>query len=97
VTEEVLTELLEHEKRYWRRAAMAESLSSDGRVLKAVVAAAILLGAKGIAEAAAVAGRVPDLAGKPDSDLRAWAKWLYGLNAPAPTEASAQCNRTCSR
>jgi hypothetical protein len=83
-TGQVLAELLEHEARYWRRAATREGLPTDGRVLKAVVAAAILLGADGLAEAAAVARRVPDLCGKADGDLRAWARWLYGLYPASP-------------
>ena len=46
---------------------------------KAVSAAAILLGAESLDEAADVAGRVPDLSGKPTGDLRGWARWLYDL------------------
>ena len=83
VTGQVLAELLEHEARYWRRAAAA-GLTGDGRVLKAVVAAAVLLGAGGLDEAAAVAGRVPDLAGQPAGELRGWARWLYGLYPAGP-------------
>ena len=84
VTGQVLAELLEHEARYWRRAAAAAGLTGDGRVLKAVVAAAVLLGAGGLDEAAAVAGRVPDLAGQPAGELRGWARWLYGLYPAGP-------------
>lgn len=79
VTEGVLGELLEHEARYWRRTAKLAGLNADGQVLKAAVAAAVLLGAGDLAEAAAVAGRVPDLAGAPTGELRRWARWLYGL------------------
>ena len=79
VNERVLAELLEHEARYWRRTAKAGGLPGDGPVLKAVVAATILLGAADLAEAADVARRVPDLAGQPAGELRAWGRWLYGL------------------
>jgi tetratricopeptide (TPR) repeat protein len=75
----VLGELLEHEARYWRRTAKSAGLTADGPVLKAVAAAAILLGAGDLTEAAAVAGRVPDLAGARPGDLRRWGRWLYGL------------------
>src|SRR5262249_46445160 len=75
----LLDELLAHEARDWRGIAGAGGLSGDGPVLKAVVAAAVLLGAAGLAEAAGVAGRVPDLARKPGGELRAWGRWLYGL------------------
>ena len=74
-----LDELLEHEARYWRRTAAAARLSDDGRVLKPVVAAAALLGAADLDDAAAVAGRVPDLAGAGPGELRRWGRWLYGL------------------
>jgi hypothetical protein len=74
VTEGVLGELLGHEARYWRRTAASSGLPDDGRVLKAVVAAAILLGAGDLGEAAAVAGRVPDLAGAGAGELRQWAR-----------------------
>ena len=79
VTEGVLGELLTHEARYWRRAARFRGLTGEGQVLKAAIAAAILLGARDLGEAAAVAGRVPDLAGIPRGELRRWARWLYGL------------------
>jgi tetratricopeptide (TPR) repeat protein len=84
VTDGVLGELLEHEARYWRRSAASAGLTADGPVLKAVVAAAVLLGARDLAEAAAVAGRVPDLAGTPAGGLRQWARWLYGLYPAGP-------------
>jgi hypothetical protein len=83
-TEGVLGELLEHEARYWRRSATSAGLPEDGRVLKAVVAGAILLGATNLKEAAAVAGRVPDLAGAPARDRRRWARWLYDLYPGGP-------------
>ena len=54
-------------------------LSEDGRVLKPVVAAAALLGAADLDDAATVAGRVPDLAGATPGELREWGRWLYGL------------------
>jgi tetratricopeptide (TPR) repeat protein len=79
VTESVLGELLEHEARYWRRAAAAHGLQDDGRVLKTVVAAAVLLGAGSLEEAAAVASRVPDLAGEGGGVLRRWGRWLFEL------------------
>ena len=85
VTAEVLDELLEHEARYWRRKAAAAGLASDGRVLKPVVAAAALLGASSVDEAAELAGRVPDLAGAALGDRRQWAYWLYDLY-PAGTD-----------
>ena len=74
-----LDELLEHEARYWRRTAAAARLSDDGRVFKPVVAAAALLGAADLDDAATVAGRVPDLAGAGPGELRRWGRWLYGL------------------
>ncbi len=79
VTDGVLGELLEHEARYWRRTAKSCELTADGRVLKAVIAAAILLGAADLEEAAALAGRVPDLAGTAPGDLRSWGRWLLQL------------------
>ena len=79
VDEGVLGELLIHEARYWRRAAEAAGLADDGALVKAVVAAAALLGAGSVAEAAQVAARVPDLAGISAGDRRRWARWLYGL------------------
>ena len=84
VAEGVLGELLEHEARYWRRAAAASGLREDGPVLKAVVAASVLLGAGDLEEAAAVAGRVPDLAGAHAWELRQWARWLFGLYPAGP-------------
>ena len=75
----VLGELLEHEARYWRRTARSFGLTADGQVLKAAVAASILLGAGSLAEAAAAVGRIPDLAGASAGDLRQWARWLYQL------------------
>ena len=68
-----------HEARYWRRAARAAGLAGDGAVVKAVVAAAALLGASSVGEAAQVVGRVPDLAGTSEAQRRSWARWLYGL------------------
>jgi hypothetical protein len=82
VSEGMLGELLVHEARYWRRTAASYGLPGDGAVLKAVVAAAILLGARDLEEAAAAAGRVPDLAGTPAGELRRWGRWLYGLYLP---------------
>src|SRR5204862_5984465 len=58
----VLDELLEHEARYWRRTATAARLTEDGAVLKPVVAAAALLGADNLTEAAELVARVPELA-----------------------------------
>ena len=84
VTEGVLDELLRHEARYWRRTAMSCGLPKDGRVLRAVVAAAILLGACDLEEAVAVTGRVPDLAGASTGNLRQWARWLYLLYPSGP-------------
>ena len=85
VAERLLDELLIHEARYWRRSAAATGLSEDGALLKAVVAAAALLGAANQAEAAAMVARVPDLADASQAQRRSWARWLYGLY-PADTE-----------
>ena len=74
-----LDELLEHEARYWRRTAAGAGLPEDGALLKPAVAAAALLGADNLAEAADLLRRVPDLAGTPMAQRRAWARWLYGL------------------
>jgi tetratricopeptide (TPR) repeat protein len=82
VTERVLDELLEHEARYWRRTADAWRLSGSGPLVKPAVAAATLLGATGVAEAAQVLARVPDLSGSPLAQRRQWARWLYGLYPP---------------
>ena len=79
VTSGVLGELLQHEARYWRRTAAVSGLTPDGRVLKAVVASLILLGAEDADEAEEVAGRVPDLAGASAGELRRWGRWLSGL------------------
>ena len=84
VTEGVLDELLAHEAGYWRRSVASCGLPDDGRVIKPVVAAAILLGADSLEEAAAVAGRVPDLGHAPAGDLRRWARWLYDLYPAGP-------------
>jgi tetratricopeptide (TPR) repeat protein len=84
VREKVLAELLVHEARYWRRAASAAGLPGDGPALKAVAAAAALLGAADLPEAARVAGRVPDLAGETEGMLRRWARWLYSLYPGGP-------------
>jgi hypothetical protein len=80
----ILGELLEHEARYWRRTAAMAGLTDDGRVLKPVVATAALLSATGLEEAAAVAGRVPDLAEADAGTLRQWGRWLYGLYPAEP-------------
>jgi tetratricopeptide (TPR) repeat protein len=48
------------------------------------VAAAVLLSASGLDDAASVAGRVPDLAGTAQGVLREWARWLYGLYPDGP-------------
>ncbi len=75
----VLNELLEHEARYWRRTAAARGLPDDGPLVKPIVAAAALLGAGSVAEAAEVVARVPDLSGTSLAQRRRWARWLYGL------------------
>ena len=80
----ILGELLEHEARYWRRTAAMAGLTDDGRVIKPVVAAAALVSAAGLEEAAAVAGRVPDLAEAAAGTLRQWGRWLYGLYPAGP-------------
>jgi tetratricopeptide (TPR) repeat protein len=74
-----------HEARYWRRAAAAVGLPEDGALLKAVVAAAALLGAVNLADAATTVAHVPDLADAPLAQRRLWARWLYQLY-PADTE-----------
>jgi Tetratricopeptide repeat len=79
VAQGLLDELLVHEARYWRRAAAASGLPDGGALLKAVVAAAALLGAASLAETAATVSRVPDLADAPQAQRRLWARWLYGL------------------
>ena len=79
VTSRVLGELLEHEARHWQRTAAAAGLSGDGRVLNAVVAALVVAGADDEDQAAAVAGRVPDLAGLADGEPHRWGQWLAGL------------------
>ena len=80
-----LDELLEHEARYWRRAAARAGLPEDGAVLRPAVAAAALLGAGNLADAADLLERVPDLAGTSLAQRRSWARWLYGLY-PADAE-----------
>jgi tetratricopeptide (TPR) repeat protein len=79
----VLAELLEHEARYWQRAARAAGLSTDGTVLRQVTAAAALLGSRDQAETAQLAGRVPGLAGASRARRRSWAHWLHELYPPA--------------
>jgi tetratricopeptide (TPR) repeat protein len=84
VVADVLDEMLVHEARYWRLAATAARLPGDGPMLKPLTAAAALLGAGTLAEAAELVARVPELAGSPE--LRwSWARWLYGLY-PAGTD-----------
>jgi hypothetical protein len=80
-----LDELLEHEARYWRRTAASAGLPEDGAVLKPAVAAAALLSADNLADAANLLERVPDLAGTSLTQRRSWARWLYGLY-PADAE-----------
>jgi tetratricopeptide (TPR) repeat protein len=87
VADGLLDELLTHEARYWRRTAAAAGLPEDGGLLKPVVAAAALLGAESLAEAADVVVRVPELADAPLASRRAWARWLYGLY---PSEADGR-------
>jgi tetratricopeptide (TPR) repeat protein len=82
VTDGVLDELLEHEARYWRRSAVAWGLPDSGPLIKPTVAAAALLGADSIAEAAQTLARVPDLSGSPLTQRRQWARWLFGLYPP---------------
>jgi tetratricopeptide (TPR) repeat protein len=84
ITEGVLGELMNHEARYWRRAASSSGLPQEGWVLKSVTAAAILLGADDQQEAAATVARVPDLAGASAGDLLRWARWLYDLYPAEP-------------
>jgi len=79
ITEGVLDELLEHEARYWRRTASAARLREDGAVLKPLVAAAALIGADNLMEAAQLVTRVPDLVGESPTKQRSWARWLYAL------------------
>ena len=78
----VLDELLEHEARYWRRTARAAGLPGDGTILKPAVAAAALLGADNLPQAAEVAQRTPALANETQAQLRLWGRWLYGLYPP---------------
>ena len=79
VAQDLSDELLEHEARYWRRTAVRAGLPEDGALLKPVVAAAALLGADNLAEAANLLVRVPDLADTSQAQRRSWARWLYGL------------------
>jgi tetratricopeptide (TPR) repeat protein len=82
VAEGLLDELLEHEARYWRRAAAAMDLPEDGALLKPVVAVATLLGAMNVAKAAELMARVPDLSDASQGQRRLWARWLFGLYPP---------------
>lgn len=79
VSDGALDELLEHEASYWRRAAVAAGLPDDVALVRQVVAAATLLGAGSLDEAAAAAGRVPQLAGSPYDQRLTWARWLSEL------------------
>lgn len=79
VGEGVLDELLGHEARYWRLTARAAELPGDGPLVKPLVAAAALIGAGSLDEAAELTRRVPDLASIPLDQRRRWARWLYGL------------------
>jgi len=79
VAQGLLDELLDHEARYWRRTAARAGLPEDGALLKPAVAAAALLGADNLTEAANLLERVPDLADTSQGQRRAWARWLYGL------------------
>jgi len=85
VARSLLDEMVIHEARYWRRSAAATGLPEDGSLLKAVVAAAALLGAADRAETEAVIACIPDLADAPQAQRSLWARWLYGLY-PADTE-----------
>jgi predicted Zn-dependent protease with MMP-like domain/tetratricopeptide (TPR) repeat protein len=86
VTSGLISELLEHEARYWQRTAAAAGLSGDGRVLNAAVAALVVAGADDEGQTAAAARRVPDLAGLADEELRQWGTWLAGLYPGADGE-----------
>jgi len=81
---EVLDELLEHEARYWQRAARAAGLSADPAVLGQVTAAGALLRPADPADTARLMARVPGLAGASRARRRSWAHWLHELYPPAP-------------
>lgn len=95
VTAEVLDELLEHEARYWRRTATAAGLASDGRILKPVVAAAALLGASDLGEAAELADRVPTWPGRPSATAAGGRGGSSTCTRPARTGISGRCSLTC--
>ena len=80
----VLNEILDHEARYWRLTARAARLSTDGPVLKDVTAAAALLSAVSLDEAASLVARVPDLAESRKRERSRWARWLYDLYPAEP-------------
>ena len=82
VAQGLLDELLDHEARYWRRTVIRAGLPEDGALFKPAVAAAALLGADNLAEAADLLVRVPDLVDATQAERRSWARWLYGLYPP---------------
>ena len=95
VGEGVLDELLMHEARYWRGAAQAAGFPAEGALIKPVVAAAALVGAGTLAEAATVVARV-----------RTWRVFPWassgngrdGYTACIPPERTAawdRCSLTC--
>ncbi|SDH98604.1 Tetratricopeptide repeat-containing protein [Sinosporangium album] len=78
--EDVLEELLGHERRFWLRTAQARGFTSgtDGlstAALEQTVAAGTLLGARSRAQAAEVVGRVPD--GTASVAVADWLRELY--------------------
>ena len=79
VSEGVLDELLGYEADYWRHSAAAADLAGPASLVRAVVAAATLVGAGSVPEAADVVARVPELAGSQEEQRLLWAKWLYDL------------------
>ncbi|MET7465233.1 tetratricopeptide repeat-containing serine protease family protein [Nonomuraea sp. NPDC005501] len=75
--------LLNHERRYWQRTAVAAGLALNPKSLERAIAAAALCGADDAAQAGATLEAVPGWDGT-DADRReAAAGWIHGLY-PAP-------------
>lgn len=71
--------LLDHELRYWQRAASAYRLDLTARSLEQAVAAAALTGALTDADANLVCRQVPGIRDLREDDRSAVASWLHGL------------------
>jgi len=85
--DQVLADLLSHERRYWRNSAQSLRVSGGGGLdsltIDRAVAVACLYGAAGESEASAALGRLADLSGYGEPLRRRIARWIAELYPPA--------------